>query len=153
MYFLFSHVAIMMIAVDSLEFKFNGNSIQVEETPASLGMNNDEYTIQVSLTGIERTKEIISHACTDGMISLAVELLSKNKELCSQNVRWLDHEEEEMSTPPIFIGIDSRNAELVSNLISLHDGGMLNTMRAGCGDYTALEWASWVVGFPCTSIH
>lgn len=111
-------------------------------------MNNDENTIQVSLVGIERTKEIISHACVDGMISLAVDLLSQNRELCTHNVRWMDHDGEELSTPPIFIGIDHGNAELVSKLLLFHDDGVINTKRAGCGDYTALEWASWVVRSP-----
>ena len=46
-----------------------------DDTPASLGMNDDNNIIQVALIGIERTKEIIAHACVDGMISLAVELL------------------------------------------------------------------------------
>ena len=137
------------LAVDSLEFKFQGNPVQMaDDTPNSIGMCDDQNTIQVSLTGIERTKEIISQACVDGMISLAVELLSANKELCAQNVRWLDHEGEEMLTPPIFIGIDYGHVELVSNLLPLHYGGVIDTMRAGCGDYTALEWACWVVR-PC----
>lgn len=135
-----------MNSVDSLEFTFRGNQIKItDDTPASLGMNNDNNIIQVALIGIERTKEIIAHACVDGMISLAVELLAENREFCTQNVRWMDHENEEMSTPPIFIGIDYGNSELISELIPLLDDGVINTMRAGCGKYTALEWASWVV--------
>ena len=132
--------------VDSLEFTFRGKPIQmIEDTPNNLGMNHEENIIQVSLIGIERTKEIISHACVEGMISLVVELLSENRELCTQNMRWVDRENEEILTPPLFIGIDYGNAELVSRLLPLHDDGILNTMRAGCGEHTAVEWACWVV--------
>lgn len=113
-------------------------------------MNHEENIIHVSLIGIERTKEIISHACVDGMISLVVELLSENRELCTQNMRWVDRENDEILTPPIFIGIDYGNAELVTRLLPLHDDDILNTMRAGCGDHTAVEWACWVVSSPVT---
>ena len=129
-------------AVDSLQFTYKDKVIQPEDTPASLNMNSDDTTIQVSLTGDALTKEQIANACTSGSISTAIDLLSKNKEICNQSITWFDLEGQELSSPPLFICIDYGHVELVEKLLPLHED-ILSTLTGGDGDYTALQWASW----------
>ena len=99
-------------------------------------------TIHVSLTGVELTKENIVQACKSGSITSAIDLLYRNKELCSRELTWFDSDGQELSTPPIFICIDYGHAELVEKLLPLHKD-VLNTLKDGNGDYSPLQWASW----------
>ena len=135
--------------MDSLQFTYNDKTINTkDDTPASLGMissNNDgDNKIQVSLTGHALTKEQIEQACISGSISTAVDLLAKNKELCSEPITWFDSDGQELVTPPIFICIDYGHSELVEQLLPLYKD-ILNTLMGGDGEYSALQWASWTV--------
>lgn len=145
-------------AVDSLDFTFKNKTVQPDDSPAGLGMSEDENTIQVSIIGhfsdaVVRnrtealTKEAIVQACTAGSAHMAVDLLSQNKDLCTQPISWFDSDGLELLTPPIFICIDYGHAELVANLLLLHKTDILNTLKGGDGDYSALQWASWTVCF------
>ncbi|KAL7553251.1 hypothetical protein ACHAWF_016918 [Thalassiosira exigua] len=130
------------LPLDSLQFTYKGTNIKPDESPASLGMSDGDSTIHVSLIGEALTKETIAQACTAGTISTAVDLLSENKELCRQALTWFDSDGQELATPPIFIAIDYGHCDLVRNLLPLHSE-LLNKLKDGDGDYTALQWASW----------
>ena len=145
-------------AVDSLDFTFKNKTVQPDDSPAGLGMSEDENTIQVSIIGhfadaVVRnrtdalTKEAVVQACTAGSSHMAVDLLSQNKDLCTQPISWFDSDGLELLTPPIFICIDYGHEELVANLLLLHNTDVLNTLKGGDGDYSALQWASWTVCF------
>jgi hypothetical protein len=143
-----------MNPVDSLEFTFKNKILKSDDTPAGLGMSEDENTIQVSIIGhlpdavvLDRiaTKEAIVQACTAGSTHMVVDLLSQNEDLCNQQLRWIDSDGLELSTPPIFICIDYGHAELVGNLLLLHNSDLLNKLKGGDGDYSPLQWASWSV--------
>lgn len=127
----------------SLQFTYKNKTVNSEtETPASLGMSDDNNTIHVTLTGQALTKETIAQACSTGSIPTAVDLLSENNELCSASLSWFDSDGQELSTPPIFICIDYGHSELVAKLLPLHKD-ILNTLKDGDGDYSPLQWASW----------
>lgn len=130
-----------------LQFTYNGKTIKPDDSPASLEMSDDDNTIKVSLTGQALTKETIAQACTSGSTSTAVNLLSENNELCSEQLTWFDSDGQELSTPPIFICIDYGHVELVEKLLPLYKD-ILNTVKDGDGDYSPLVWASWTVGIP-----
>ncbi|KAL7542510.1 hypothetical protein ACHAXR_011844, partial [Thalassiosira sp. AJA248-18] len=84
----------------------------------------------------------IAQACTTGSISTAIDLLSENKELCQESLNWFDFDGQELNTPSIFIAIDYGHVELVAKMLPLHKD-ILNTLKDGDGDYSALQWASW----------
>ncbi len=145
-------------AVDSFEFTFKNKTVLPDDSPAGIGMSEDENIIQVSIIGHcadaavrngsdTLTKEAIVQACTAGSMHMAVDLLSQNEDLCTQPLIWHDSDGLELSTPPIFICIDYGHAELVANLLLLHNTDILNTLKGGDGDYSALQWASWTVCF------
>eukprot|EP00581_Thalassiosira_minuscula_P012727 CAMPEP_0183713772 /NCGR_PEP_ID=MMETSP0737-20130205/8518_1 /TAXON_ID=385413 /ORGANISM="Thalassiosira miniscula, Strain CCMP1093" /LENGTH=298 /DNA_ID=CAMNT_0025942609 /DNA_START=259 /DNA_END=1155 /DNA_ORIENTATION=+ len=125
---------------DSLQFTYEGKTVNPDDSPASLGMS-DRNTIKVSLLGEALTKEQISQACSTGATSTAIDLLSENKEFCEKTLSWFDSDGQELSTPPIFIAIDYGHSELVSKMIPLHKE-ILNTLKNN-DDYTPLQWASW----------
>ena len=132
------------VSMDTLQFTFNDKEvINSTDTPSSLGMTTNNCTVQVSLTGEELTKEQIANACISNSIPTATDLLTNNKKLCHEKISWLDSDGEECNTPPIFIAIDYRHAELVEQLLSLHDKNVLNTLTGGDTGYNALQWASW----------
>ena len=141
----YAHILLQNIThttVDSLQFTYKDKVLNPNDTPASLDMSGDDTTIEVSLTGYALTKEQIANACTSASISTAIDLLSKNKQICSQSITWFDSEGQELSTPPLFICIDYGHTELVEKLLPLHED-ILSTLTGGDGDYTALQWASW----------
>jgi ankyrin repeat protein len=78
---------------------------------------------------------------------MAVDLLSQDEDLCTQPLSWYDSDGLELSTPPIFICIDYGHAELLANLMLLHNTDILDTLKGGDGNYSALQWASWTVCF------
>lgn len=142
------------LPLDSFEFTFKNKTVQPDDSPAGIGMSQDENIIQVSIIGHcadaavrngsdALTKEAIVQACTAGSMHMAVDLLSQNEDLCTQPLIWHDSDGLELSTPPIFICIDYGHAELVANLLLLHNTDILNTLKGGDGDYSALQWASW----------
>jgi len=126
---------------DILQFTFNGKIIKPDESPTSLGMSADDNKIKVLLTGEALTKEQIAQACTTGS-STAVDLLSENNAICQQSVTWFDSDGQELNTPPIFVAIDYGHLELVTKLLPLHKD-VIDTLKDGDGDYSALSWASW----------
>lgn len=130
------------ISRDSLQFTYKGETINSDESPASLEMNDDDNAIRVSLVGIALTKEKIVQALTSGAICVAIDLLSRNNELCVQPLAWFDSDGDEFSTPPIFIAIDYGHVELVAKMLPLHEEGILDKIRNG-DDYSPLQWASW----------
>jgi hypothetical protein len=141
-----------------LGFTFKNKAVQPNDSPADLGMSDDENVIQVSIIGHfagaaaqngsdALRKEAIVQACTAGSTHMALDLLSQNGDLCTQPLSWYDSDGLELSTPPIFICIDYGHAELVANLLLLHDTDTLNTLKGGDGGYSALQWASWTVCF------
>ncbi len=135
-----------LLSVDSLQFTYKSKTIQSDDTPSSIGMDKDDDanpTIQVSLTGVELTKENIVQACKLGSITTSLDLLSQNKEFCSAKLTWFDSDGQELSTPPMFICIDYGHSELVEKLLPLHSGDVLSTLKDGDGDYSPLQWASW----------
>lgn len=133
--------------LDSFQFAFKGKDVKPDESPASLGMNGDDNTIQITriLTGQALIKENIANACTTS-ISTAIDLLSENKELLSEPLSWFDSAGQELNTPPIFIAIDYGHVELVSKMLPLHKD-ILNTLKTDDGDYSPLSWASWTVSY------
>lgn len=133
---------------ESLQFTYKGTVIKPDDTPNSLGMSVDDNTVNVSLVGIALTKDQIVQSCTAGEISTAIELLSENSELCKERLNWFDSDGQELNTPPIFIAIDYGHLDLVTKLLPLYKD-MINTIKDGDGDYTALSWASWTVGQEC----
>mmetsp|Transcript_8781 Transcript_8781/g.15998 ORF Transcript_8781/g.15998 Transcript_8781/m.15998 type:complete len:337 (-) Transcript_8781:272-1282(-) len=130
------------LSLDSMQFTYKGKTINPDESAASLGMSNDDNTIQVALIGQALTKETIAQACTTGSISTAIDLLSENNEFCQQPLSWFDSDGQELSTPPIFIAIDYGHAELVAKMLPLHKD-ILNTLKNDDDAYTPLQWASW----------
>ena len=131
-------------SLDVLQFSYKGKVISPKDSPSSLEMTAEDSTIQVSLTGDALTKEQIAQACTAGDISTAIDLLSKNNELIEERLTWFDSDGQELNTPCIFIAIDYGHLELVTKLLPLHKG-IIDTLKEGDGDYTALSWASWTV--------
>jgi ankyrin repeat protein len=105
-------------------------------------MSEEDNTIQVSLVGLALTKETIVQACTSGDTSSAVDLLTKNKDLCSEQLIWFDSDGQELSTPPMFICIDYGHTETVEKLLPSHKD-ILNTLKDGDGDYSLVGWASF----------
>ncbi len=151
-----------MQIVDDLVFKFKDVTVRHDDTPVGLGMSVDENIIRVvssivpdeaevprrdatSHTTTEEEDEIV-RACVDGNVHDVVDLLSRDNAMsCSQSLRWRDSDGLELTTPPIFICIDYGHADCVANLLLLHDGDVLDELRGGDGNYTALQWASWTV--------
>jgi len=98
----------------------------------------------------EQLKETIVQACISNSISTVIDILSHNKELCTEQLSWYDsssREGDEMTnTPLIFICIDYEHIELIEQLLQLcYSADMLNTLVGGDGEYTALQWASYMV--------
>lgn len=141
--------------VDSLQFSYHGKAIGKDDTPAGLGMTADDAVIQVSgdapgaspptaAAGPERAKETLAQACMAGAFETAAELLSEDKDLISAPLGWFDSDGDELTTPPIFICVDYGHVDAVAALLPLHEG-ILDTLKSGSGDYSALSWASWTV--------
>eukprot|EP00580_Thalassiosira_gravida_P017402 CAMPEP_0201671072 /NCGR_PEP_ID=MMETSP0494-20130426/28528_1 /ASSEMBLY_ACC=CAM_ASM_000839 /TAXON_ID=420259 /ORGANISM="Thalassiosira gravida, Strain GMp14c1" /LENGTH=311 /DNA_ID=CAMNT_0048152311 /DNA_START=99 /DNA_END=1034 /DNA_ORIENTATION=+ len=125
------------------QFSYKGKPINPTDTPTTLGMDEHNNTIQVSLVGEALAKETIARACESGNISTAIDLLSEGDgTLCTQSLDWVDSDGEGFSTPPIFIAIDYGHVELVEKLLVVHEDGVLDTIRNG-DNYSPLQWASW----------
>lgn len=135
------------VPLDSLKFARKGKAIDLSDTPAGLGMSDGDNVIQVSLTGRALTEEEVVQACTAGSTDEAVDLLSKNSDMCQQPLTWFDSDGQELKTPPLFIAIDYGHVDLVSQMLPLHEG-IINTLRDGDGDYSLLQWASFAVSSP-----
>ena len=98
----------------------------------------------------EQLKETIVEACISNSISTVIDILSHNKELCTEQLSWYDSSSREgdemMSTPLIFICIDYEHLQMIEKLLQLYySADMLNTLVGGDGEYTTLQWASYMV--------
>ena len=110
---------------------------------------NDAIKENTSHEQYEQLKQTIVQACISNSISTVIDILSNNKELCTEQLSWYDSSgegDEMMNTPLIFICIDYRHVELTEKLLQLHySADMLNTLVGGDGEYTSLQWASYMV--------
>ena len=116
----------------------------------NLNVDTNAITENTSSEQYEQLKETIVQACISNSISTVIDILSHNKELCTDQLSWYDSSSSEgdemMNTPLIFICIDYQHVELIEFLLTLYySADMLNTLVGGDGEYTALQWASYLV--------
>jgi len=116
----------------------------------NLKEDTNAITENTSSEQYEQLKETIVQACISNSISTVIDILSHNKELCTEQLSWYDSSsgegDEMMNTPLIFICIDYEYVELIKKLLQLYySADMLNTLVGGDGEYTALQWASYMV--------
>ena len=117
----------------------------------NLNVDTNAITENTSSEQYEQLKETIVQACISNSISTVIDILSHNKELCTEQLSWYDSSSREggnelQSTPLIFICIDNHHVELTEKLLQLYySADMLNTLVGGDGEYTALQWASYLV--------
>jgi len=98
----------------------------------------------------EQLKQTIVEACISNSISTVIDILSHNKELCTEQLSWYDSSsgegDERMNTPLIFICIDYQHVGMIEKILTLYySADILNTLVGGDGKYTALQWASYMV--------
>ena len=113
-------------------------------------VDTNAITENTSSEHYEQLKETIVQACISNSISTVIDILSHNKELCTEKLSWYDSSsgegDEMMNTPLIFICIDYELVGLIEKLLQLYySADMLNTLVGGDGEYTALQWASYMV--------
>ena len=95
---------------------------------------------------LNEIKRLIVQSCsTSGSILSAMRVLSQHKSLIAENVSWIDSSGDTQTTPPLFIAIDYHHVDSVDELLSLYTSEMLNgSLVGGDGEYTALQWASFM---------
>ena len=125
----------------------------------NLNVDTNAITENTSSKQYEQLKETIVEACISNSISTVIDILSHNKELCTEQLSWYDSSSKEgdemMNTPLIFICIDYEHVELIKKLLQLYySADVLNTLVGGDGEYTALQWASYMVclSFDCAYV-
>ena len=117
------------------------NLIKVDTNDVKENTSHEQY---------EQLKQTIVQACISNSISTVIDILSHNKELCTEQLSWYDSSSKEgdemMNTPLIFICIDYQHVGMIEKILTLYySADMLNTLVGGDGEYTALQWASYMV--------
>ena len=76
----------------------------------NLNVDTNAITENTSHEQYEQLKQTIVQACISNSISTVIDILSHNKELCTEQLSWYDSSSKEgdemMNTPLIFICID-----------------------------------------------
>jgi len=136
------YAAFRAIPRNDLEFCFKGAAVKPNDSPASLGMKEDDNRIQVKLTGDSLVDATVADACASGQIQTVMDLIRGNDGLHLRRIKWSDSDGQELCTPLVFIAIDFGFEDLVKELLPLHKD-IINTLQDEAGDYTALQWASF----------
>ena len=136
------YAAFRAIPRNDLEFCFKGATVKPNDSPASLGMKEDDNRIQVKLTGDSLVDATVADACASGQIQVVMDLIGKHDGLHLRRIKWSDSDGQELCTPLVFIAIDFAHEGLVKELLPFHKD-IINTLQDEAGDYTALQWASF----------
>ena len=136
------YAAFRAIPRNDLEFCFKGATVKPNDSPASLGMKEDDNRIQFKLTGDSLVDATVADACASGQIQVVMDLIGKHDGLHLRRIKWSDSDGQELCTPLVFIAIDFAHEGLVKELLPFHKD-IINTLQDEAGDYTALQWASF----------